>query len=344
MDQQAEKKCKSCYGCQLVTKTSQIPPLKPTVMPQRPWEELAMDLLGPMPSGEYLLVLVDYFSRWMEVDIMRSTSSETIQRYLDVHFFTSMSIFSRHGVPRALRTDNAANFTSKELDDYLNELGIKHRHTIPLWPRANGEVERQNRFLLKAMRVAHAEGKRWQTELNKFLLAYRSTHHSTTGRSPAELLFGRQLKTKLPEFVPEEEREILYQDVRDLDSERKQANKDYIDRKFHTRDKNVSQGDLVLLEKKKENKLSPAYEREPYEVVKRQGDQVVLKSTDGVEYKRNLQHIKPFVKPGVEKETPDPQDEKSPTDIHIEDMQQEKRRRSDRVTRKPEALRDFVWV
>ena len=152
------------------------------------------------------------------------------------------------------------------------------------------------------------------------------------------------MKTKLPEFVPEEEREILYQDVRDLDSERKQANKDYIDQKFHTRDKNVSQSDLVLLEKKKENKLSPAYEREPYEVVKRQGDQVVLRSTDGVEYKRNLQHIKPFVKPCVEKKTPDPQDEKSPTDLHIEDMQQEKRRRSDRVTRKPEALRDFVWV
>ena len=153
MDQQAEKKCKSCYGCQLVNKTNQIPPLKPTVMPQRPWEELAMDLLGPMPSGEYLLVLVDYFSRWMEVDIMRSISSETIQHYLDVHF-------SRHGIPRALRTDNAANFTSKELDDYLNELGIKHCRTIPLWPRANGEVERQNRSLLKAMRVAHAEGKR----------------------------------------------------------------------------------------------------------------------------------------------------------------------------------------
>ena len=90
------------------------------------------------------------------------------------------------------------------------------------------------------------------------------------------------MKTKLPEFVPEEEREILYQDVRDLDSERKQANKDYIDQKFHTRDKNVSQSDLVLLEKKKENKLSPAYEREPYEVVKRQRDQVVLRSTDGV--------------------------------------------------------------
>lgn len=327
IDQAAEKKCKACYGCQLVTKTTQVPPLKPTVMPQRPWEELAMDLLGPMPSGEYLLVLVDYFSRWMEVDIIRSISSETIRRRLDAHF-------SRHGIPRAVRTDNA--------DDYLQELGIKHRHTIPLWPRANGEVERQNRSLLKAMRVAHAEGRRWQIELNKFLLAYRSTRHSTTGKSPAELLFGRKLTTKLPEFVPIDEQDDLYQDVRDRDSERKQANKDYIDQKFHASDKDIQEGDLVLLEKKKENKLSSAYEKEPYQVVTRQGDQVSLRSTKGGEqYKRNLQHVKPFVKPDLhDSKTPDVTDHK---DTYLD--QEVKLRRSNRVVRKPKALDDFViWV
>ena len=60
--------------------------------------------------------------------------------------------------------------------------------TTPLWPRANGEVERQNRSLLKAMRAAQAEKKDWRSELNKYLLAYRSTPHTMTGTSPAELL------------------------------------------------------------------------------------------------------------------------------------------------------------
>ena len=48
---------------------------------------------------------------------------------------------------------------SNEIEDYLKEMGVEHLHTTPLWPRANGEVERQNRTLLKAIRAAHAEGK-----------------------------------------------------------------------------------------------------------------------------------------------------------------------------------------
>ena len=66
------------------------------------------------------------------------------------------------------------------------------------WPRANGEVERQVRSLLKAMRIAHAEGLDWLKELLKCLLCYRSTPHKTTGESPAKLLFGREIPSKLP--------------------------------------------------------------------------------------------------------------------------------------------------
>ena len=57
-----------------------------------------------------------------------------------------------------MRTDNGPNLVSNEIEDYLKEMGVEHRHTTPLWPRANGEVERQNRTLLKAIRAAHAEG------------------------------------------------------------------------------------------------------------------------------------------------------------------------------------------
>ena len=57
--------------------------VKPTPMPQRPWEDLALDILGPLPSGENLLVLVDYHSRWIEVDVVRTTSSKIIIQRLD---------------------------------------------------------------------------------------------------------------------------------------------------------------------------------------------------------------------------------------------------------------------
>ena len=114
VDSDVERKCRECYGCQLVTKETITPPVKITRMPERPWQDLALDLLGPMPTGEHLLVLVDYFSRWVEVDIIKSTTSETIIKCLDKQF-------SRYGVPSTLRTDNRPNLVSAEMEEYLNE-------------------------------------------------------------------------------------------------------------------------------------------------------------------------------------------------------------------------------
>ena len=109
---------------------------------------------------------------------------------------------------------------------------------------------------------------------------------------------------------------MVYQHARDRDAERKKLTKDYADRRNHAKDRAVSVGDAVLLERRKENKLSPSYEAEPYKVTACHGDQVVLKPPHGVEYKRNLQHVKPLVTPDVESSTeqdPDPADETSDT-------------------------------
>lgn len=93
---------------------------------------------------------MDYHSRWIEVDVVRATTSKIIIQCLD-------SQFARYGISKSLRTDNSPNLVSNEIEDYLKEMGVEHRHTTPLWLRANGEVERQNRTLLKAIRAAHVE-------------------------------------------------------------------------------------------------------------------------------------------------------------------------------------------
>ena len=92
MDCEAERWCAECYGCQLVTKNASPPPLKPTSMPQQAWEELVLDLLGSLLSGDSLLVLVDYYSRWIEVDVIGATTSKVIVQRLDAQF-------ARHGIP-----------------------------------------------------------------------------------------------------------------------------------------------------------------------------------------------------------------------------------------------------
>ena len=87
---------------------------------------------------------------------------------------------------------------SEKFEDFLAKHGIQHRKSSPLsWPQAKGEVERQNRTLLKSLKAAEAEGKKWKEELDKFLLAYRITPHRSTGTTPAILMFGKELKTKI---------------------------------------------------------------------------------------------------------------------------------------------------
>ena len=86
-------------------------------------------------------------------------------------------IFTRYGYPFSLKSDNAPQFVLEEFENFLATHGIQHRKSPPLRPQPNGEVERQNRTLLKSLKVAEAEGKKWKDELDKFLLAYRTTPH-----------------------------------------------------------------------------------------------------------------------------------------------------------------------
>ena len=97
-----------CFGCQMVSKHPPPPPIKPTRLPERAWQEIAVDLLGPLPTGEHLLVVVDYFSRWMEVDVLRSTTSAAVIKCLDNHF-------ARYGMPAGLRTDNGSNLKMERM-------------------------------------------------------------------------------------------------------------------------------------------------------------------------------------------------------------------------------------
>lgn len=141
MDGQVKKFVKACKWCLLVSQPGVPEPMHRRRMPSEPWTDIAMDFMGPLPSGEHLLVLVDYYSRFQEVVIMRRiTAADTIQKI--------EPIFVRLGYPRTITLDNGRQFVSTELEDYCRIRNITLNHTTPYWPQANGEVERQNRLHL----------------------------------------------------------------------------------------------------------------------------------------------------------------------------------------------------
>ena len=153
IDSDAEQVCKSCHGCQVVGEFQVPEPMKRVKPPTGPWQDIAIDLMGPLPTGESLLVVVDYYSRFYEVAIMCSTAAK---RVVDV----LTQIFSRYGFPFTLKSDNGPQFCCAEFEKFLSDHGIEHLTSPPLWPQANGHVERQHRTLLKTLKVAHVEGKK----------------------------------------------------------------------------------------------------------------------------------------------------------------------------------------
>ena len=178
MERDAEKHCRACHGCQIVSHADPPEPIRSTPLPPGAWQDLAVDLLG---SGHSILVVVDYDSRYYEVDILMSTTTDKVVVSLE-------KIFLRHGLPVTLKSDNGPQFRSTDFDQYCTDNGIDHLKVTARWAQANGEVERQNASLMKRIRIAQAENKDWRRELTTYLLAARSIPHATTGTSPAELL------------------------------------------------------------------------------------------------------------------------------------------------------------
>ena len=138
-------------------------------------------------------MVVDYFSRFLEVAVLKSTTSAKIIQAIH-------PIFARFGVPYSLQTDNGPQFGSEEFETFLQTQGVERRKTTPLWPQANGQVEHQNRSLLKCLQIAKVEKKDWRSELVTWLTAYRSTPQATTGATTFSSMFAREMRSKLPEL------------------------------------------------------------------------------------------------------------------------------------------------
>lgn len=232
-----------------------------------------------------MFVVIDYYSRYYEAEVTTSTTTRRMIELLD-------KMFTQHGLPLTITSDNGPQFRSDEFGKFLTENGITHRKCTPLWAQANGEVERQNRSMLKALKIAHAQGKNWRKELNTYLRAYRTTPHTTTGKPPGEVFFGRSIRTKLPEI-----RETVPNDgeLRDRDWEKKIQAKTYADTRRGATISDINPGDTVLLKQKKVDKLTTGFSPRPHMVIERKGNSVVIETPEKKQYKRNITEVKKFI-------------------------------------------------
>ena len=195
LDKDLEELCNSCPDCLSTRANPPKAELHPWEWPTHPWHRIHVDYAGPV-SGRYFLIIVDAHSKWVDIYHTKgTTSSETIN--------CLQHSFAQFGLPISIVSDNGPCFTSQEFQDFIQSRGLRHITTAVYKPSTNGLAERMVQTFKRCLKKSSTSSD-IQLEIDRFVFNYRLTPHSTTGVSPAELMFGRRLRSRLDLLWPSE--------------------------------------------------------------------------------------------------------------------------------------------
>lgn len=268
LSDRVERAIKGCVACQTLSRGPNMEPLKMSELPSGPWKDLSADFCGPLPTGEYLFVITDEYSRYPIVEIIRSVSANTVIPVLD-------KVLSEFSYPQTIKTDNGSPFQSYQFEQYAKHSGFRHRKITPRWPRANSQAESFNKPLMKVIRAAHVSKSNWKQEMYQFLRQYRSTPHAATGFTPYRLMFQREPKTKIPQINEPTTEKKIEEMVKQNDDKAKSEAKNYADNRNNAKESDIQIGDTVLVKKDlKENKVAAKFHENPHIVTQKKGSMI----------------------------------------------------------------------
>ena len=195
IDSEIELFLKGCYSCQENRSRAPETLLYSWNSPSEPWARIHIDYAGPF-EGTYWLVVVDSYSKWVEIKRSTSITALTTIKIL-------REMFCQLGIPKVIVSDNGTQFVSREFQEFCNQNYITHIKSTPYHPKTNGLAERMVRTFKERLRTGKNSSADLELCLQRFLLSYRNTPHKSTGRSPAELLMGHRLRSKLDLLKPD---------------------------------------------------------------------------------------------------------------------------------------------
>ena len=174
-----------CETCQEMKPRNPPEPLRQHGDGDEPWQKIGLDLFEI--TGKHYLAVVDYYSNFIEVDLLTTMTSVRIVTLLKKHC-------ARYGIPRMIVSDGGPQFTSQEVNSFVEDWGINHVTSSPMHQRANGKAESAVKIMKSLPVKTHKEG----DDPYEAMLEQRNTPRQDTGRSPAEVMFNRRTRSFLP--------------------------------------------------------------------------------------------------------------------------------------------------